>query len=240
MDTLPTAIQALVSDAMIGLLSPLDSLRFMRSKKSVLVMGLAPYLVAIVLYGVLVARFVMPMLTGFLIEKQLIPIGWNGLLLLDIIIWVFSLTLFAILGPAIINTLASPLFDAIAGRTYEHFGRQKLPPGSLATAVRSFLGECSKLAIWLMFTIFLASIPFAAILGGPFALWFLGWTQVDRTLNLKTMHLRERLLFGLEHAPACICLGIWGLIPGLNTLFTFLMASAGAVVVAKAEQRNNQ
>jgi hypothetical protein len=88
-----------------------------------------------------------------------------------------------------------------------------------------------------MVTIILATTPFAAFLGGPIALWFLGWTHVDRTLNLKSLHLRERLMFGIENAPACIGLGLWGLIPGLNTLFTFLMASAGAVIVAKAEQR---
>lgn len=240
MDQFPKSGQALLANALIGLLSPLDSLRFMRLKKSVLVMGLAPYLVAIVLYGVLIGRVVTPLLVGFLLDRQLIPVGWGESLILDVIVWFFALTIFALLGPSLINTLASPVFDVVAGRTYEHYSGKILPKESLELMVRSFIGECSKLLIWLMVTICLASIPFAAFLGGPLALWFLGWTQVDRTLNLRGWHLRERLFFGLNHAPACVCLGLWGLIPGLNTLFTFLMASSGAVVVAKAEQQANQ
>ncbi|MEN9809795.1 MAG: hypothetical protein RLZZ488_1362 [Pseudomonadota bacterium] len=240
MDQFPKGGQALLADAMIGLLSPLDSLRFMRRKKSVLVIGLAPYLIAIVLYGMLVGRVVTPMLIGFLLEKQLIPVGWATNLMLGAIIWIFALTIFALLGPSVINTLASPIFDRVASHTYEDFSGKKLPPESLVMFVKSFLGECSKLAIWLMVTIFLASMPFAAFIGGPLALWFLGWTQVDRTLNLQTMRLHDRLMFGVYHAPACVCLGLWGLVPGLNTLFTFLMASSGAVIVAKAEQQTNQ
>lgn len=240
MDQFPKGGQALLADAKIGLLSPLDCLRFMRSKKSVLVMGLAPYLVAIILYGVLINRVVSPMLLGFLIEKQIIPVGWGANLLVYLVIWIFALTIFSLLGPSVINTLASPVFDRVAARTYEHFSGKKLPPESFELMIRSFLGECSKLALWLMVTVFLASIPFAAFIGGPLALWFLGWTQVDRTLNMQSQHLKQRLLFGVAHAPACVCLGLWGLIPGLNTLFTFLMASAGAVVVAKVEQQANQ
>ena len=230
--------QALLANAMIGLLSPLDSLRFMRLKKSLLVMGLAPYLVAFALYGVLVGKVVTPMLSGFLIEKNLIPEQMafiHGVL--GILIWLLALMIFALLGPSIINTVASPLYDLVSGRTYEHFSNKTMPKESFDQFFRSFIGECSKLALWLMVTIILATTPFAAFLGGPIALWFLGWTHVDRTLNLKSLHLRERLMFGIENAPACIGLGLWGLIPGLNTLFTFLMASAGAVIVAKAEQR---
>jgi hypothetical protein len=212
----------------------------MRLKKSMLVMGLAPYLVALVVYGVLIGRFVVPTLFGFLIEKQIIPMGWNGYWLLDAIFWLFALTMFALLGPSIINTLASPVFDAMAKRTYEYYSGKKLPPDSLEMMLRSFLGECSKLALWLTVTIFLATVPLAAFAGGIVALWFLGWTHIDRTLNLKAMRLGERLEFGLKHAPACICLGLWGVIPGISTIFTFLMASAGAVVVAKVEQRTNQ
>lgn len=109
MDDFPNSGKALMADAMNGLMSPLDSLRFMRLKKSVLVMGLAPYLVAIVLYGVLISRVVTPTLVGFLIERQIIPLGWNGNWLLDVIIWLFALTIFALLGPSVVNTLASPL-----------------------------------------------------------------------------------------------------------------------------------
>jgi hypothetical protein len=119
MDQFPKGGQALLADAMIGLLSPLDSLRFMRRKKSVLVIGLAPYLIAIVLYGMLVGRVVTPMLIGFLLEKQLIPVGWATNLMLGAIIWIFALTIFALLGPSVINTLASPIFDRVASHTYE-------------------------------------------------------------------------------------------------------------------------
>lgn len=240
MDDFPKSGKALMADAMNGLMSPLDSLRFMRLKKSVLVMGLAPYLVAIVLYGVLISRVVTPTLVGFLIERQIIPLGWNGNWLLDVIIWLFALTIFALLGPSVVNTLASPLFDVVATRTYEHYSGKKMPKESFELILRSFLGECSKLVLWITITLFLATIPFAAFIGGPLALWFLGWTHVDRTLNLKALRLGDRLKFGVSHAPACICLGLWGLIPGLNTLFTFVMASSGAVVVAKAEQQTNQ
>lgn len=240
MDQLTRGPQALLANAMVGLLAPLDSLRFMRLKKSLLVIGLAPYLVAFALYGVLIGNVITPLLSGFLIEKDLVPVNLayvhTGL---SILIWLFALMIFALLGPSIVNTLASPLYDLISARAYEQFSGKKMPQGNFEQSLRSFLGECSKLALWLMVTIVLATTPFAAFLGGPLALWFLGWTHVDRTLNLQALRLRERLVFGLENAPACIGLGLWGFIPGLNTLFTFLMASAGAVIVAKVEQRAN-
>jgi hypothetical protein len=240
MDEITVSGKALLADAICGLTSPLDSLRFMRLKKSLLVMGLAPYLVALTVYVVLAAQYASPLLFGFLIEKQIIPVGWNGNWLLDLVFWFFALTIFALIGPSIINTLASPLFDHIAKKTYEHYSRKKLPPESLELMLRSFLGECSKLVLWLTVTVFLATAPFAAFIGGIIALWFLGWSHVDRTLNLQSLRLGERLMFGLNHAPACVALGLWGVIPGISTLFTFLMASAGAVIVAKAEQRTNQ
>lgn len=232
--------QAILANAMIGLLSPLDSLRFMRSKKSLLVMGLAPYLVAITLYGVLIGRYALPMLVVFLTEKNILPLEFAfAQTLLSALIWLLSLMIFALLGPAIINTLASPLYDHIAAQTYESVSQREMPKQGFEQLFRSFIGECSKLALWVTFTIILAATPFAAFLGGPIALWFMGWTQVDRTLNLKSMGLKERLIFGLHNAPACVGLGIWGLIPGLSALFIFMMASAGAVVVAKAEQQAN-
>jgi hypothetical protein len=240
MDEIPVSGKALLADAICGLTSPLDSLRFMRLKKSLLVMGLAPHLVAFIIYVVLAAKFIVPTVIGFLIEKQIVPVGWDGYWVLDALFWLFALTLFALLGPSIVNTFASPVFDIIAKRTYEYYSGKKLPPESVELILRSFLGECSKLALWLTVTIFLATVPFAAFIGGVVALWFLGWTHVDRTLNLQTLRLGERLKFGLRHAPACMTLGLWGVIPGISSIFTFLMASAGAVVVAKAEQRTNQ
>ena len=87
-----------------------------------------------------------------------------------------------------------------------------------------------------MVIVVIAATPFAAPLGAPIALWFLGWTHIDRTLNLQALTLKSRLIFGLENAPACFGLGLWSLIPGFNTLFTFMMASAGAIIVAKVEQ----
>jgi hypothetical protein len=240
MDHLTRGPQAILANAMVGLLSPLDSLRFMRSKKTLLVMGLAPYVVAITLYGVLVGRVALPMLMVFLAEKNLLPESLAfAQIILTGMIWLLSLMIFALLGPAIINTVASPLYDHIACQTYEDFSRSKMPKQGFESFFRSFIGECSKLVLWVTFTVILAATPFAAFLGGPLALWFMGWTHIDRTLNLQSMHLKERLIFGLHNAPACIALGLWGLIPGLNALFLFLMASAGAVVVAKAEQRAN-
>ena len=232
---------AIVTNALIGLSSPLDSLRFMRIKKSLLVMGLAPYLVAFALYVVLVTRVITPLLTGFLIDHDLIPLQLSGLhLVVSFFIWMVAIMVFALIGPSVVNTVASPLYDTVAARTYEHFSGRVMAKETFELMIRSFLGECSKLVLWLMATIILATTPFAAFLGGPLALWFLGWTHVDRTLNLQSMQLKERLIFGLHNAPACVGLGLWGLVPGVNTVFTFLMASAGAVVVAKAEQHANQ
>jgi uncharacterized protein involved in cysteine biosynthesis len=240
MDQLTHGPQAILANAMIGLLSPLDSLRFMRSKKTLLVMGLAPYLVATTLYGVLVGRVALPMLKVFLIEKNLLPDTMEfAQVILSALIWLLSIMIFALLGPAIINTIASPLYDHIAAQTYESCGKAKMPRQGFEQFFRSFIGECSKLVLWVTFTVILAATPFAAFLGGPLALWFMGWTHIDRTLNLKSMHLKERLVFGLNNAPACVALGLWALIPGINAIFVFLMASAGAVVVAKAEQRAN-
>lgn len=232
--------QTLLANARIGFLSPLDSLRFMRLKKSLLVMGLAPYLVALGLYIVLVGRYVSPLLMGFLIEKEFLTVAAETWLnAIEFLLWLLALMIFALLGPAVINTLASPLYDVIAAKTYESERRVTLPQIQFEQFLRSFIGECSKAALWFMATFLLAATPFATILGGPLALWFMGWTHIDRTLNLKSMHLKERLLFGLRNAPACMALGLWALVPLVNTLCTFLMASAGAIVVAKAEQIDN-
>ncbi|MEY4066310.1 MAG: hypothetical protein RIR26_2518 [Pseudomonadota bacterium] len=232
--------QTLLANARIGFLSPLDSLRFMRRKKSLLVMGLAPYLVAFCLYLAFVGRYVSPLLTGFLIEKDILSHaaeGWFGIV--EVLIWFLALMVFALLGPAVVNTLASPLYDLIAAKTYETERKVTLPETRLEQFIRSFIGECSKAALWVMVTFLLAATPFATILGGPLAIWFMGWTHVDRTLNLKSMHLKERLIFGLVNAPACMALGLWALVPVVNTVCTFLMASAGAIVVAKTEQIDN-
>lgn len=227
----------IIANALLGLASPLDCLRFMRSKKSLLVIGLAPYIIAFALYSVLIGKFVSPLLFGFLVDKNLLSqqVGFPHSLV-SVVLWIFALMIFSLLGPSVINTVASPLYDHISSKTYLHFAKRPLPAETLIQFLRSFLGECSKLALWLMVIIVIAATPFAAPLGAPFALWFLGWTHVDRTLNLQALPLKKRLIFGFENAPACFGLGLWSLIPGFNTLFSFLMASAGAIIVAKLEQ----
>lgn len=226
-----------MANALLGLAAPLDCLRFMRSKKSLLVIGLAPYIIAFILYLVLVGKNVSPLLTGFLIEQGILPVQ-EGLAhwFVAVILWILALTIFSLLGPSVINTVASPLYDHISSKTYTHFAQRPLPSETLIQYFRSFIGECTKLVIWLMVIVVIAATPFAAPLGAPFALWFLGWTHVDRTLNLQALTLKKRLIFGIENAPACFGLGLWSLIPGFNTLFTFMMASAGAIIVAKVEK----
>ena len=229
--------RALLANALLGLASPLDCLRFMRSKKSLLVMGLAPYVIAFILYLVLIGKNVSPVLMGFLIDRDLLPAqdGFSHSLV-SAVIWLLALTVFSLVGPSVISTLASPLYDHLSSKTYVHFSGRSLPSETIIQYFRSFIGECTKLVLWLMVIVVIAATPFAAPLGAPIALWFLGWTHIDRTLNLQALTLKSRLIFGLENAPACFGLGLWSLIPGFNTLFTFMMASAGAIIVAKVEQ----
>lgn len=229
--------RALVANALLGLASPLDCLRFMRSKKSLLVMGLAPYIIAFILYLLLVGKKVSPVLMGFMIDRGLLPVqeGFSHTVV-SVVIWLLALTVFSLLGPSVINTLASPLYDHLSSKTYQHYSGRSLPSESLVQYLRSFIGECTKLVLWFMVIVVIAATPYAAPLAAPFALWFLGWTHIDRTLNLQALTLKRRIIFGFEQAPACFGLGLWSLIPGFNTLFTFLMASAGAIIVAKVEQ----
>ena len=200
-------------------------------------MGLAPYVIAFILYLVLIGKNVSPVLMGFLIDRDLLPAqdGFSHSLV-SAVIWLLALTVFSLVGPSVINTLASPLYDHLSSKTYVHFSGRSLPSETIIQYFRSFIGECTKLVLWLMVIVVIAATPFAAPLGAPIALWFLGWTHIDRTLNLQALTLKSRLIFGLENAPACFGLGLWSLIPGFNTLFTFMMASAGAIIVAKVEQ----
>jgi hypothetical protein len=239
-----------------GFLAPLDSLKFFRRHKILLVSALAPQVAF--LAGMLWAAFtrVLPwaearLASGLATSGTLGEMAASvpdGLLAgaLAIALFIACVVLYTLLGVPFLNVVLSPLFDIMAARAYEETSGRKLPNLGWSDFFRSFLSECSKLII-IYTTIILAFfvpllVPAGFVLSfllGPLflvaSIWFFGWDHMDRTLALQGLGLRRRLLFGVRHALGCSALGLWTYVPFAGTLFSFTMAAAGAMVVAKVE-----
>lgn len=236
-----------------GFLAPLDSLRFFRRHKLLLVSALAPHLLLAV--GLLWAAFLfgLPLANQHL--AQLFPeiAGGTGMsayalsILVGLAIGVACILLYTLVGVALLNALFSPLFDVMAAKAYEETSGKPLPKLGWSDFLRSFLSECSKLVIVYTCIVVAFFLPvlipggiIVTLIVGPalllISIWFFGWDAVDRTLALKGLGLRQRLLFGVRHALACAALGLWTYVPFAGTLFSFTLAAAGAMVVAKVER----
>ena len=236
-----------------GFLAPLDSLRFFRRHKFLLVSALAPHILLAV--GLLWTAFAFGLPSA---NEQLIRLfpeiaGGDGVsayalsILVGVAIVVACILLYTLVGVALLNALFSPLFDVMAAKAYVETSGKELPKLGWSDFFRSFLSECSKMILvytCLVVAFFLpvlvpGGILVTLVVGPAFLLvsiWFFGWDAVDRTLALKGLGLRQRLFFGIRHGLACSALGLWTYVPFAGTLFSFTLAAAGAMVVAKVER----
>jgi len=236
-----------------GFLAPMDSLRFFRRHKFLLVSALAPHLA--LLGAALWATFTFGLpfaseqLTRLLPESAIVsgipPAIFSAFL--GVALFIACILLYTLVGVALLSVLLSPLFDFVAAKAYEETSGRALPKLGWSDFLRSFLSECSKMII--VYTAFIIAfflpllvpggIVFSFIIAPAFlvvSIWFFGWDAVDRTLALQGHGLRTRLMFGVRHALSCFALGVWMYVPFAGTLLSFTLPAAGAMVVAKVEQ----
>ena len=218
-----------------GFLAPLNSLRFLRHHKFLLVIGLAPHLA-----GVAGCFWFLQNHAIAFAQEQLaawsVHVGQGVFkFALFSFVYVLGTLLYSVLVMPLVNTLASPLFDVIAARAYEQTSGYLLPRSRFSEVVRSFLSECSKCILLLGVFVLAFFIPIIAPLLFLASIWFFGWDHCDRTLSLMGFSLPKRLAFGFKHALACMCLGIWAYVPFAGTLLSFVMSGAGAMVVARVQ-----
>ena len=218
-----------------GFVAPLNSLRFLRHHKFLLVIGLAPHLAGMVGYFWFLS-------THALSYAQQQLASWAGNMnmalfhfALAALVYVLGTLLYSILILPLISTVASPVFDVIAARAYESTSGFLLPRSRFSEVVRSFLSECSKCILILGLFVFGFFFPLAAPLLFLASIWFFGWDHMDRTLSLMGHGLAKRLAFGIKHLVACMCLGIWAYVPFAGTLLAFVMSGAGAIAVARLQ-----
>ena len=232
---------SILKNFFIGLSSPFYSARFLFQKKSLFILGVLPHILNFFLYfwivkTVIIARWLHPFLTTLSFKEQssffayfLNPTFFESL------IWLVAFLLYSILGTSFVNAVASPVYDYIAEKTYEHFTNKKLPKQTFEIFLLSTISEFTKAMI--VFCVLIISLfvhIFLPILF-LFSFWYLGWNSIDRTLLLLNISLRNRLRFGLKYPSLCIGLGVWCYIPILSTLFSFSTAAAGAFVLSKVQ-----
>jgi len=230
---------------LIGLKSPIYSVRFFLRNKGMLFLGIAPHILNLIIYFWIVRNIIL--------AKWIIPLfhslaqNWNGSfiaplfnpVLIEVVIWIIGVLLYGIFGTAFVNAIASPIYDIIAQKAYEKTSGNKTPKQSFMDFIDSVISEVTKavVIICLFILTFFVQIftPFVFLIG----IWYLGWNNIDRTLLLMNMPLRKRLLFGLHNWGLCIGLGLWCYIPIIGTLMSFSMAAAGAIVFAKFEKKDS-
>ena len=218
-----------------GFLAPINSLRFLRHHKFLLVIGLAPHLAGIAGFFWFLSTHAMgyaqKQLSG--LSANLNPVFFQ--FALAVLVYLLGTLLYSILVMPLISTLASPLFDVIAASAYQETSGYVLPRTRFSEVVRSFLSECSKCILILGVFILGCFLPILAPLLFLASIWFFGWDHMDRTLSLMGFGLGKRLAFGFKHVLACVCLGIWAYVPFAGTVLSFVMSAAGALAVARIQ-----
>lgn len=223
------------SELAIGFFAPIDSLKFLGRHKFLLLLGLVPHLVGFVAYIWALYVHVVPFVSDKFASYAAFFSNSVAHFLLAASTYVAGLVLYTLVGLPLVSTLASPLFDIIAARTYEETAALKLPTLGFTDMVRSFLSECSKLTIIFSILAICFFIPLLGPVAFVVSLWFFGWDHMDRTLSLMGLNLRQRIAFGLRHSLTCLSLGLWSYVPFAGTLLSFVMSAAGAYAVARAQ-----
>ena len=230
----------------IGFKSPIHSVRFFVQNKGMMLIGIGPHIINFILYlwvvrHIVIAKWVLPLFHSLALK-------WEGSFIaplfnptfIEIIIWVIGILFYGIFGTAFVNAVASPLYDIIAQKAYEATSGKQAPKQTFMDFIDSIISEVTKAVI--IICVFIVSFfvhifaPFIIILG----IWYLGWINIDRTLLLMNLRLKQRILYGIKNWGLCIGLGVWSYIPIFGTLFAFSMAAAGAIVVAKHETEEHE
>jgi uncharacterized protein involved in cysteine biosynthesis len=227
-----------------GIMAPLESLRFFKRHKFLLVSALAPHILFFVggLWGAL--HFLLPFAEKYAAGLMEYVPGWILGSLFGVALFLLYTVLFALVFVQVINAILSPLYDHIAAKAFEDRAGHDIPQLGPTDFLRSFISEVSKTVLictvvllgFLLPTILPGGIFFTLIVapfGILFSIWFYGWDQIDRTLALLGLPLKKRLVFGLRHFPLCLALGIWIFVPLIGSILSFTLSAAGAILVAQ-------
>ena len=231
-----------------GFVSPLDSLKFFRKHKFLLVSAVAPFLLLFAAGLWAAFTYAWSYALGYTVTLQTVVPAFLLEFLLGFLLFFAWVLCFTFLGSPLLNALLSPLFDIIATKAFTHESQSPLPQLKFAGFFRSFIAECTKSILIftsvLLFFLAPSIIPggfvfytLLAPLGLIFSVWLFGWDHIDRTLSLMNMPLRKRLLYGAKHPIACCALGIWMFIPFASMFLSFTFSAAGAIVVARLSKR---
>lgn len=220
-------------------LAPLNSLRFFKHHKFLLVIGLAPHLAGLCAYAWFLFWYAMPYAQQRLLGWNTDFSEWATKFFIGTLVLIVGAVLYTILLMPVVNALASPIYDIIATQAYQECSGYKLPRYKTSELVRSFVSECSKSVFIVgVFTVAFF-LPLAAPVFFILSIWFFGWDHMDRTLSLMGFGIGKRIRFGLKHSLACISLGVWTYIPFAGTLLSFVMSAAGAIAVVGVQSKKD-
>lgn len=220
-----------------GLFAPAHSLRFLLDNKLLLFIGLAPQVLGLVCFVWLAAATVIPAAETAILS--LLPLSWDGGVVSGVVaigVILILVIAYAVIWVPLMSTLASPLYDFIAGQTYQKVSGRALAPQKWRDMIRGIVSEATKLFVYILFIIMGLLLPPLSPLIIMFTIWYLGWDLMDRTLLLTGRSFRERIAFGLRHIVPCLTLGLWVYFPLVGALLGFAFACAGAISVAQLEK----
>ena len=225
--------------AYMALLSPIIALKFLLKNKYLLFLSFGPHVIFFAIYILLLKLFFIDSYFKVFYDNY---VGAHinfftkyifTYLVAQSLIWVLLLVLYSVIGFFFVNAVASPLYDIVAQKTYEQVSKEKLRDQNFKEILNSLLSELIKFII--IVALFIASffLQVLAPVSFLFYIWYLGWSQMDRTLALMNWKLRERFYYGLRNFLSCFSLGVWLVIPFLGMVFAGSIASAAAYCVAQ-------
>jgi hypothetical protein len=218
---------------LLGLTSPLYSLRFLLRNKTLLAMGLAPQAAGFAVFLFVAWEFALPLLSGWILGW--VPSDWHSATLGGLIAtaaFLLLVILYGLVAIPLISVLAGPIYDHLAAKAYESASGQSLGNQIIGHMVRSLVSEVGKLLVyWLILLSALLAPPLAPF-SLTFSVWYLGWDIMDRTLAQAPGSLGQRFSFGLRHPLACLGLGVWAYIPFAGAALGFAFAAAGGIAAA--------
>jgi uncharacterized protein involved in cysteine biosynthesis len=230
----PAGIGRLLQGLGVGLVAPLDSLRFLRRNKLLLVLGLTPQVLGLAAFLALGIEWMGPALTTAVLGW--FPESWNvaalGFLVTSMTAILLLIT-YTLIWIPLVGVIASPLYDMIASRSYAAASGMGLPTQSVTQAIGGLVSEGAKLVIYFALLAMAFVVPPLAPFFLAFAVWYLGWDIVDRTLGQSSLTLGQRLRFGIKNPLACMALGLWAYLPLVGALLAFAFAAAGGIVAAR-------
>jgi hypothetical protein len=229
------------SEIQLGLMAPFYAIKFFKHHKMLLALVIVIYLAGFTAFMWAISRFFIPWGTGEI--GNLFSLGTTfvesvGAKVFAVSIYIFATLIYGLVGFPVLNLVASPVFDIIAIKSFEHTSGFVIGNTGFGDFFKSFVMEILKLLfLALLLTASFVSIyvAIAAPIVFLFSLWFYGWQEVDRVLGMMRFGARERVWFGVKHAAGCACLGLWFYVPFFGTIFASIMPAAAGILVAKMQ-----